>query len=52
MCSEAEQGRMVTFGCRRLANAVRQYQKNRECQDKRLVLKNGSPISTEICRRI
>lgn len=44
----AEQGRMVALGWRRLASAVRQYQKNRECQGKRLVLKYGSPIRTEI----
>lgn len=44
----AEQGRMVALGWRRLASAVRQYQKNRECQGRRLVLKYGSPIRTEI----
>ena len=40
---------MVALDCRRPARAVRQYQKNRECQGRRLVLKYGSPISTEIC---
>lgn len=48
-CSEAEQGITVALGCRRPASAVRQYQKNKECQGSRLVLKYGSPISTEIC---
>lgn len=47
----AEHGRIVALGCRRPARAVRQYQKNSECQGKRLVLKYGSPIRTEICRR-
>lgn len=47
----AEQGRMVALGRRRPASAVRQYQKNRECHGRRLVLKYGSPIRTEICRR-
>lgn len=51
MCSVAEQGRMVALGWRRPASAVRQYQKNRECQGKRLVLKYGSPIRTETCKR-
>lgn len=39
MCSEAERGRMAAPGRSRPASAVRQYQKNRECQGRRLVLK-------------
>jgi len=51
MCREAEQGRMVASGRRRPARALRQYQKKSECHGKRLVLKYGSPIRTEICER-
>lgn len=51
MWSVAEQGRMVASGRRSPASAVRQYQKNRECQGRRLVLKYGSPIRTEIWKR-
>ena len=42
---------MVALGCRRPARAVRQYQKYRECQGRRLVPKYGSAIRTEICMR-